>query len=118
MQISQKYLHDRIVLLLLSISVFLTLLSAVLISLRLSSGQGGSYIISYRPNLGVGAYTAGKQSDFLTFVFFAFITLGVGIALSSRIYGRHRNYALIILGFTTLLGALTVIISNSLLALS
>ncbi len=118
MQISQKYLHDRIVLLLLSVNGFLTLLTAVLITLRLSSGQGGNYIVAYRPNLGVGAYTAGKQSDFLTFILFALVTLGISVALSARVYSRHRNYALIILGLTTLLSALTVIISNSLLALS
>lgn len=118
MEISQKYLHDRIVLLLLSVNGFLTLLTGVLIALRLSSGQGGNYIIGYRPGLGVGAYTAGKQSDFLAFILFAFITFGLSIALSARIYGRHRSFSLVVLGLTTLLGILTVIISNSLLALS
>ncbi len=118
MEISQKYLHDRIVLLLLTINGFLVLLGTVLILLKLSSGQGGNYITQYRPNLGISAYTAGKQSDFLAFIFFGLVTFGLGVALSAKIFGRHRSYALAILGFGTLLSVLTVIVSNALLMLS
>jgi hypothetical protein len=118
MEISQKYLHDRIVLLLLTINGFLVILSIVLIFLKLSSGQGGNYIIQYRPNLGISAYTTGKQSDFLSFILFGLVTFGIGVALSARIFGRHRSYALAILGFGTLIGVLTVIVSNALLVLS
>ena len=86
MSIPKKYLRDRIVLLLLSINSFLTLLGSTLILLRLSSGQGGSYIVEYRANLGISAYTAGKASDILMFVIFLFITLGMSSYLSARAY--------------------------------
>lgn len=118
MNISQKYLHDRIVLLLLTISGFLVALTAVFITLRLSSGRGGNYILQYRPTLGISAYIPGKQFDFTSFIFFGLIVLGLGVALSAKMYSRHRTYSLTILGLTTLLSLLTIIVSNALLVLS
>lgn len=118
MEIPQKYLHDRIVLILLTINGFLVLLGVVVILLKLSSGQGGNYITQYRPNLGISAYTAGKQTDFISFIVFGLVTFGLGVTLSARIFSRHRSYALVILGFGTLLSVLTVIVSNALLVLS
>lgn len=118
MEISKKYLHDRIVLLLLTINGFLILLATILIFLKISSGQGGNYIIQYRPNLGISAYGAGKQSDFLAFILFGLVTFGLSVVLSVRIFSKHRSFALAILGFTTLISVLTVIVSNALLVLS
>lgn len=117
MQISQKYLHDRLVLLLLSANVFLTLLGSVLIFLRLSGTQGGPLIVTYKANEVVDSYVRGNSTDILLFVVFLFMTLGLNIALSARIYGRHRSYALTVLGLGTLVSVLTVIVSNALLVL-
>jgi hypothetical protein len=117
MQISQKYLHDRIVLLLLSVNAFLTLLGSVLIFLQLGSGQSGRVIIAYRPNLGINAYTPGRLGDFFAFILFLLVTLGLNVALSARIYRKHRSYALTVLGLGTLVSVITIIVSNALLML-
>ncbi len=118
MEISQKYLHDRIVLILLTVSGFLAALNVLLTTLALSSGRGGNYIVEYRPGSGISEYLSGTQFDFIAFIIFSLVTLGLGVALSARIYGRHRSYALTILGLTSLLSLLTVIVSKSLLGLS
>ncbi len=117
MSIPKKYLRDRIVLLLLSISVFLTLLGSVLILLRLGSGQGSSYIVEYRANLGISAYTAGRAIDIIGFILFLFLVLGMNIVLSIKVYSHHRSYALTVLGMGVLLSLLTIIVSNALLIL-
>lgn len=117
MSIPKNYLHDRIVLLLLSINTFLTLLGSVLILWKMASGQSGSYIIQYRANLGISAYTGGKMSDILVFVLFLGFIFVMNTLMSVRIYGQHRNYALTILGMGTLLSLLTIIVSNALLVL-
>lgn len=117
MSIPKNYLHDRIVLLLLSINIFLTLLGTVLVFWRLGSGRGSSYIIAYRANLGISAYTAGKVIDILAFIVFLFFIFGMHAALSLKVYSQHRNYALTLLGLGTLLSLLTIIVSNALLVL-
>jgi hypothetical protein len=117
MSIPKNYLHDRVVLLLLSVNSFLTLLGTILIFWRMSSGRSSSYIIEYRANLGISAYKAGKISDILAFVVFLFFILAMNTILSIRIYGHHRNYALTILGLGTRLGLLAIIVSNALLVL-
>lgn len=117
MSIPKNYLRDRIVLLLLSVNAFLTLLGTTLILLRLGSGRGSSYIIEYRANLGISAYTAGKAVDILIFILFLFFMFGMNFLLSIRVYGHHRSYALTILGMGTLLSLLTIIVSNALLVL-
>lgn len=117
MQLSQKYLHDRVILLLLSFNTFLTLIGSVLIFLQLGSGQSGRVIVAYRPNLGINSYTPGKSSDFLAFALFLFVTLGLNIALSARIYSKHRSYALTVLGLGSLVAVVTIIVSNALLIL-
>ncbi|MCA9330189.1 hypothetical protein KDA11_06070 [Candidatus Saccharibacteria bacterium] len=116
MAVYKKFFRDRIVLLLLSINAFCALLGTILILLRLSNGQG-SYIIQYRANLGISAYTAGKAGDMLIFILFLFVVLIINTLLSVKIYGRHRSYALTILGLGDLLSLLAVIVSNALLIL-
>ncbi len=72
MPLSKKYLHDKFVLLLASINIFLALLCAVLILLRLGVGQGSEgYIVQYRANLGISAYKTGSVTTILSFVLFA-----------------------------------------------
>lgn len=117
MQISQKYLHDRLALLLLGINGFLSAVGILLIVLKVSSSQGSSYITAYRANVGVSRYTSGSLVDFLSFVVFILITFGLTVALSAKIYGRHRSYALTVLALGILLSVLTIIVSNALLVL-
>lgn len=114
--IPKNYFHDRIILLLLSSSLFVTVLTSLLTLLRLDSSRG-SYIVQYRGNLGLSAYKAGGSSTFFAFVIFALMIFALQVLLSMRAYKISRQYAVVISALCLLLLVLTLIVSNSLLAL-
>lgn len=113
----QKYFHDRVVLLLLSICTFLVILASLLVLLRLDSGRNEGYIIQYRTNLGITAYKAGSVSELVSFALFLVIALVLGVVLSMRVYDVHRQFSVTILSMTLLLIVLAFIVSNALLVL-
>ena len=116
MQLPNKYLHDRVVLLLLTINSFFTILGSALILLRLSSSSGVIWS-SYRSNLGISPYTPGKTIDILGFILFLLVIFGMNTFLSVKVYQHHRNYAVAVLGLGTLLTFMTSMSSNALLVL-
>ena len=114
----KKYLHDKMVLLLLSANLFLAFLCAVLMFLRLNIGQGAEgYIIEYRSNLGISAFRVGGVSGLLSFAGFAFLVVIANLALSIRAYKVRRELSLAILAAGILLLLLAVIVSNALMVL-
>lgn len=118
MHIPKKYLHDKFVLLLVSINTFLAFLCTVLILIRAGIGQGvDGYIIEYRANLGLSAFERGSIIPIFSFILFALVTLAVNVALSMRTYTLRRTLSLTILGLGVLVMLLAVIVSNALLAL-
>ncbi len=117
MPVPQKYIHDRLVLLFLSITSFLAVVGSLLIILRLDSGNKGIYWAQYRSNLGISAYIPGRITDILSFVVFLFLIFGMNTLLSMKVYQHHRNYAITVLSLGTLLMILTIIVSNLLLDL-
>jgi hypothetical protein len=114
----KKYLHDKLILLLVSGNIFLSMLSIVLIFLRLNIGQGGEgYIVEYRSNLGISAFKNGDLSGILAFALFALVILGMNILLSVRTYQVRRELSLAVLSAGILLLLLTIIVSNALMVL-
>src|ERR1044072_6247523 len=104
MHMPKKYLHDRLVLLLGSINVFLAFLCIVLILLRGGFGQGvDGYIVQYRANLGLSAFQKGDAVPILSFILFAVMTLGFTLWLSIRTYSLRRALSLFLLGLGALL---------------
>lgn len=117
MHIPKDYLHDRLILLLLSINTFFTALMSVLILLRMDSGRADSYIVQYRANLGLSAFKAGGSATFISFILFGFITFAFAVMLSMRVYPFQRQFAIVILSLSFLLLFLALIVSNALLVL-
>lgn len=117
MKVPEKYFHDRLILLILSINTFVVLLNTVLILLRLDSGRTDSYIVQYRANLGLSGFEVGSSATFFTFIIFAVFVLVGNTVLSMRIYPSHRRYAVTILALATLIIILTLIVTNALLVL-
>ncbi len=114
--IPKKIYHDRLMLLLYSVSLFVSILTIVLIILRLDSSRG-SYIVQYRDNLGLGAYKAGGSATFIEFIFFVILIFGLQALLSVRTYRVHRYYSVTIASLGLLLLVLAGIVSNALLVL-
>lgn len=117
MQVPKKYFQDRFVLLLLSVNSFLALFGAAFILLRLDSGRSDSYIIQYRANQGLDAYTSGSAGTFLSFILFLAFVLTFHIVLSIKIYTARRHFATALLGMGVLLLVVAIIVSNALLEL-
>jgi len=114
----KKYLHDRLVLLLVSVNAFLAFLSAALVLLRLGSGQSaGAYIVQYRSNLGISAFKTGSVTALLSFMLYALVVCVINILLSVQVYHLRRQLSVTILSLGVLLLLLALIVSNALLVL-
>lgn len=118
MPIPKKYLHDKLILLLVSGNIFLAFVCTVLVFLRLNIGQGGEgYIVEYRSNLGISAFKNGSITGILSFVLFAIITVIINIALSVRTYRVRRELSVAVLAGGIILLVLAIVVSNALLVL-
>lgn len=117
MTIPKKYFHDRLVLLLLSINVFLAFLATVWVLFKLDSGRSAGYIVQYRGSLGISALKTGDASELIGFIGFAVLVLVVHTILSIKAYNIKREVSVVILGFGVLLLVLSIIVSNALLVL-
>jgi len=116
---SQKhFLQDRTALLLVSGSAFLTLASIVLVLLKLGSGRSSaSYIVSYRPSLGIDRYTPGTVRDIVAFIVAAVLIFAVSLVLSYRSYHIKRELSLTVLALALPLLLFLIVVSNALLVL-
>ena len=115
-----KFFHDRLILLLLSVNVFLTFAASAFMLIQLSSSHGNGYIVQCRDcsNIAdINRFTKGSVTELLAFILFAFLMLGINFLLSMRCYRIHRQLAIVILGLGVLLLLLTIIVSNALLVL-
>lgn len=117
MNIPKKYFHDRTVLLLLSVSTFLTLIGVLLVLLRLDIGRADGYIVEYRSNLGLSAFKSGNATTFFAFALFNLFVLFYHWMLSMRAYAVSRRFALVVLALGLLLLLMSLIVSNALLVL-
>jgi hypothetical protein len=116
MTIPKKYLHDHLVLLLLSINAFLAVLASLLIVVRLGTTHGNGYIVQFRSS-GINNFKPGSIVGLLSFIVFAWLVLVTHAMLSLRAYHIHRQLAIAVLSLGLLLLVVTVIVSNALLAL-
>jgi len=120
MNIPAKYFHDRLVLLLLSVNIFLALAVSVFTILQLSARHTNDYIVQCRDcsNIAyVGRFTHGGIGELLSFVVFALLVLAVHTALSLRTYQINRQLSVTILALGMLLLVIAGIVSNALLVL-
>jgi len=118
MATQKHFLQDRTALLLVSGSAFLMLAAAVLIMLKLGSGQGTTnYIVSYRASLGIDRYTTGTVSDVVSFIVAAVLVFSIGLTLSYQAYRVKRELSLTILALTLPLLLFLIVVSNALLVL-
>lgn len=115
-----KYFHDRLILLLLSINVFLAFAGSIFVLVQLSAHLGNGYIVQCRDcsnAADINRFTNGSVTQLLAFIAFPLIILAIHVLLSLRTYRIHRQLSITILGMGTLLLILTVIVGNALLVL-
>ncbi len=112
----KAFFHDRIVLLFLSINAFLVVFCIASILLRLGSPSEG-FIVQYRANLGLDAYSAGSISEILSFIVFAIIVYITQLFIGLRMYQVRRVIARTILILSSLVLLLAVMVSYALLTI-
>ncbi|MGF7228532.1 MAG: hypothetical protein ACQR33_00940 [Candidatus Saccharibacteria bacterium] len=117
MPIPRKYLHDKLILSLVSINAFLALACIIVILLRFGAGGGNGYIVQYRANLGISAFKTGDVSNILSFGVFAPVVAAINIILSIRMYNIRRELSITVLSLGILVLVLAIIVSNALLVL-
>ena len=117
MHIPKNYLHDRVVLFLLTINAFIFVASSLATVFRL----GGSHEVLYsqfRSNLGLKGYIPGGKETFIQFMLFALFILLFHLFISMKVYHIRHNFARAILALGTLLLVMAAVVSNALLGLS
>lgn len=117
MTIPKKYFHDRLILLLLSINVFMAFLSSIWVLFKLDNGRSAGYIVQYRSNLGISALKTGDSGELIAFIAFAAMVLVIHFILSIRAYTIKREVSVVILSLGILLLVMSMIVSNALLVL-
>ena len=118
MAAKQHFLQDRTALLLVSGLAFLTLLTVILILLKLGGGQGtGDYIVSYRTSLGINRYTTGTVRDILSLIVAAVMIFATSLTIAYRSYRIRRELSLTVLALTIPLLIFLMVVSYLLLAL-
>lgn len=117
MEIPKRFLHDKTILLLLTVVSAALVIGVSLVLLRFDAAKNPTIIAEYRQNLSGGGYLSGKPFDIYTLAIFMFFTAVVGLVLSVKTYTLHRYISVMLLGMTLLLLILATIVSNSLISL-
>jgi hypothetical protein len=117
MNIPKKFLHDRVVLALVTLMAILTVVGVSLVLIRFDASRNPTTTVAYRPNITGSQYQSGKPIDIYTMALFMLLTAVLSIGLSNRIYGVRRYLAVFILGAETFLLIVSIIVSNSLISL-
>ena len=114
---SKRFIHDRLVLLLISVSAFFVLLTAVSVIWQIGSVRSQGFITQYRPSLGLSAFQKGDSLEIIAFPIFAALVFLFHLVLSIKTYHIRRYFSVAVLGMGLLLIVLALIISFSLLRL-
>ena len=117
MEIPKRFLHDRIVLLLLTLIAFLMVVGISLVLIRFDASRNPTTTIAYRPNITGSQYQSGKPIDIYSLALFILITALSSAVLSSRVYYLRRYLSIFILGSGLFLLLLALIVSNALISL-
>jgi hypothetical protein len=114
-----KYFQDRVVLLLLSLDVIISLLASLIISLKLSNLPSNYYPITQGrfPDY-LKIYNHGSVASLYSIVIFILLMLFINIFLSYKTYTHKRDYSLVILSFGILLVVLAYLVSQTLISFS
>ena len=119
MNSKNKYFHDRVILLLLSFNVLISLLSSLVILLRLVNLPTDYYpFVQGRFPSGQKIYNTGSIVSLYSLVVFILLMLGINSFLSYKTYPYKKDFSIIILSLSLLLVVLTYLVSQSLTSFS
>lgn len=114
---SKRYLHDRVILIFLTIIAVLVVIGISSVLLRFDASQNTTTIAGYRPNLSSSTYVSGNVLDIYELPIFMALITAIGVILSVRLYRIERDASLFILASTTFLLIISIITANAIIAL-
>lgn len=117
MELPKKYMHDRLILLFLTIIAVLVVIGVSLVLLRFDPSRNPTTTAAYRPNITGTQYQSGKPIDIYTMALFMIFTSAAAIFLSVRTYHIRRFVSVFLLASTVFLLILSMIVSNALISL-
>lgn len=111
----KKFLHDKTVLMLLTINYFFTFLITLLITLALTDSSQRVFTIEHRPSLGLDANSVGGAEHVVSLIIFVIFIAIANTVLGSKIYPIKKHLAHIVLGMGSITIVFTGIVSYYLL---
>lgn len=117
MNIPKKFLHDRLILAMLTVIAVLLVVGTASVLLRFDAAKNPTTITAYRPNISGSGVISGKAIDIYEFAIFMVIVTVMNIAISIRAFHVRHFVSLFLLGATIFLLLLAIIVSNALISL-
>ncbi len=113
----KRYLHYRLVLLLITLIAVLVVVGVSLVLLRFDISKNPTTVVAYRPNISGTIYQVGKPIDIYSLALFMVFTSVGALFLSAKTYEIRRFVSVFILASTAFLLLLSTIVANSLISL-
>ncbi len=117
MDVPKKYLHDRLVLALITALSVVTVIGLSIVFLRFDISTNPTTIAAYRPSISGSSQISGKPIDIYAMALFMGITAAGAVVLSARVYPARREISLFLLSGALFLLILAAIVANSLISL-
>lgn len=117
MEISKKFLHDRLMLLLITILAVLVAIGVSTVLVRFDVAKNPTTIVAYRPNISGSSYQSGKAIDIYSLAVFMVITASAAALIGNKVYALRRELAGFTLSAGIFLLILSIIVANALISL-
>ena len=117
MELPKKFLHDRLVLLLITAVAILLVIGVSVVLLRFDVSKNPTTIVAYRPNISGASYLSGKPIDIYSLAFFMLLISAGGVILGARTYAVKRSIAIFLLSSTVFLLILATRVAWSIISL-
>lgn len=107
----KKFFHDRTILVLLSVSLFVVIMTVLDVVLKLTQTTGDFIVQCRNCQEYIPTFSRGSMLDILNFIIFSLLVFVVSVLLSARTYRIHRQLSVVVvfLGLLLLLFNLRVV---------
>lgn len=117
MEISKKFLHDRLVLLLITALATLTAIGVSTVLIRFDVSKNPTTTAAYRQNLVGIYYQSGKPIDIYALAIFMIFSAAAAVVLAYRTYNLRKQISVMLLAMSNFLVILAIIIANALISI-
>lgn len=117
METSKKFLHDRLMLLLVTLVSLLLVIGVLSVLIRFDVSKNPTTIIAWRPNVSGSSYQSGRPIDIYSLAIFMVLSAVAGVFLAFRTYKIQRSISVFMLSATNFILLLSVIVANALISL-